>query len=172
MTGSEQEERAPMGAPTSPPLLDLGLGLAFTVGGVALFVASGQFQAMIPGTPVGPGLMPRICALVFMLAGAALAINAARHLRDSYDAGDEETGTLGFSAVVLLGLLAVVWAAPYLGFAITAMLYSLAVTRAGGARWPGAILLALTTTVAVQLLFGSFMRVPLPRAELFPGLPF
>lgn len=156
--------------PASPARLDLGFGLVFAVGGAALFVASRSFAVMIPGTPIGPGLMPAICGLVFMLCGAGLAIGAIRRLRAGeifVDSEDNAAGSLGFALLVVGGLALVVAATPYLGFIVTAALYSFAVTMAGGARGWGAALSAVLVTLGVYALFSGFMRVPLPAGLLF-----
>lgn len=169
MSGSGTPEAASQEA-ASPPSIDAALGLACTLGGVGLFSAAQTFQPMIPDTVIGPGLLPSICALVFMIFGAALTVLSLRSIRAGarfVAAEDDEFGSLGYAAVLLIGLALVVLLMPYLGFIIASSLYAFAVTWAGRARWWVAALSAVAVTLLVYVLFSSLMRVPLPTSSLF-----
>lgn len=174
MSLQDEDDLLPPPDAPSPPLLDVALGLAFAVGGAALIVASRAFPAMVPGTIVGPGLMPMLCGAIFLIFGGVLSLTAfQRYRRDgNVTEGEVERGSLPFAIVLMGGLVAVVWLADYLGFVVVSFLYSLAVTRAGGARWIYAAILALSVTMLTYVLFSNLMRVPLPRGSLLAGLPF
>lgn len=170
MSAPAESQSAPPQGADSPPLLDLGLGVVFAVAGAGLFAASRGFPVMIPGTPVGPGLIPSICGAVFMIFGVLLALSAGRKLRAGLvftDTEDNETGSLPFALLVIGGLALVIFATPYLGFVAVAAAYSFAVTVAGGARWWGAALSAIGVTLLVYVLFSELMRVPLPTGMFF-----
>jgi putative tricarboxylic transport membrane protein len=151
-------------------MVDFGLGLAFVIGGLGLIYGSRDFQIMIPGTPVGPGLLPTICGAVMILFGALLSISGIRHARlGARVAGgeDEGQGSLFFAAVLLGGLVLVILLMPYLGFIVTSSLYGFAVTWAGRASWWGSAIASVTLTLLIYYLFAHVMRVPLPLASLF-----
>lgn len=168
MSLPQDDELFPDDEAASPPALDAGLGLAFALGGVALLVASGRFTPMVPDTRIGPGFMPFICAIVFMVLGAVLAFSGLRRMRSGEAvAQGEPGGTLAYGAVVMGGLVLVVVLTPWLGFILASTLYSLAVTRAGGGGWIGSAVMAFAVTMLVYLLFSQLMRVPLPGFALF-----
>jgi putative tricarboxylic transport membrane protein len=125
---------------------------------------------MIPDTAIGPGLLPSICAVVFMLFGAALPVMSLHKARAgvrSVESEHDDTGSLGYAAILLGGLVLVILLTPYLGFIITTSLYAFAVTWVGRARWWGAALSAAVVTLLVYFLFSSLMRVPLPTGSVF-----
>lgn len=161
--------------PTSPevgslPSVDFGVGIACVLGGLAMLYASRDFQPMIPDTRIGPGLLPSICAFILIVFGTALSIVSMRNARAGARVaeGEEEGGGSPFFVTVLLGgLVLVILLIPYLGFVIATSLYGLAVAWAGGARWWGAAISAITLTLLVYYLFAHVMRVPLPTGTLF-----
>ena len=154
----------------SPPLIDLGVGVAFVAFGATLIYGAQEFPVSVPNTVIGPGLLPMICAVVFLLGGAALSIRAfmaARRGARVADSEEGEGGSLTFSAVILGGMVLTILIMPYLGFIVTTALYAFAVTLAGKTRWYGAALSAALITAIVYFVFSSLMRVPLPAASLF-----
>jgi putative tricarboxylic transport membrane protein len=154
----------------SPPMVDLGLGLAFVIGGVALIYGSKDFQIMIPGTPVGPGLLPTICGTLLVIFGAALSLVAFRNMRlgaQVISAEDNSNGSPFFASVLLGGLVLVILLLPYIGFILASSLYGFAVTWAGRASWWGSAIASVTLTLMIYYLFAHVMRVPLPIGSLF-----
>jgi putative tricarboxylic transport membrane protein len=147
--------------------LDVSLGLAFALGGAGFFQAAQGFAPMIPNSVVGPGLLPSICAVVFMIFGALLAVNGFRANRIASDFNDREPDSIMFIVVMIGGLIGVVFLMPLLGFAITAAVFGFVVTWVCRARWWGALTNAVVISGAVYYLFSSVLRVPLPTGTLF-----
>lgn len=170
MTAPQQIDSTPDQGVETPPGFDLAIGIGFVVSGAVLVYGAQGFPAAIPNTLIGPGLMPLICAIVFLLGGATLAIKAFAAIRAGRkvaEGEDTERGSLGFSAVVLGGMVLCVLAMPYLGFVVTTALYAFAVTLAGRSKWWGAALYSGALTFGVYALFQMVLRVPLPTASLF-----
>lgn len=154
----------------SPASIDLGLGIACVLLGAGLFYGAKDYQPMLPGTLIGPRLLPSICAVVFMIFGAALSVSAFRKRRSGAPAvepEDDGKGSPFFAAVLLGGLVLVILLIPYLGFIAASTLYAFAVTWAGRASWWRAALFSAVLTLLVYYLFSHIMRVPLPNGILF-----
>ena len=161
-------------ADPAPPLLDLALGLAAVVCGVAIFVYAGGFRPTIPNTLIGPALMMQVCGVVFALCGAGMMSAAGRRRsRPVSRTGGvrmplrEQLGEHRFAPVPVILLIAVLAATPWLGFLVAAGLATLLFVRAGGASWIGATVTATILCCAVWLAFGQVMRVPLPQGAWF-----
>ncbi len=170
MTAPQNADSTPQPGVETPPGFDLAIGIGFVAMGAVLTYGAQGFPVAIPNTIIGPGLMPLICAAVFLLGGAVLAIKAVANLRagrKAVEGDDSETGSLAFSAAVLGGMVLCVLAMPYLGCVVTSALYSFAVTLAGRVRGRLAALYSAGLTIGVYALFQLAMRVPLPTASLF-----
>ncbi len=154
----------------SPPIVDLGLGIAFVIGGLGMVYGSKDFQIMIPGTPVGPGFLPTICGFILVIFGAALSLVAFRNMRlnaQVISGDDDGYGSPFFASVLLGGLVLVILLLPYIGFILASSLYGFAVAWAGRASWWGSAIASVTLTLLIYYLFAHVMRVPLPIGSLF-----
>lgn len=143
------------------------LGLLFAVAGLALFIEAQSFNPMRPGTSVGPGLLPTICAVVFMVFGPALIINTFSERKKILDIKLDDYGSFRFILVVVLGLVATIVLIPILGFIITCSLYSLLIAWSAGAPWWGAAINGGSVAVFVYFLFTELLRVVLPAGLVF-----
>lgn len=136
---------------------------------LALFVylEAGTFRTM-PGVPYGPGLFPRIIAIV--LGGAGVLLVASGLRRDGRWRAIElaEWARLPRSyvlfAAVVGGGVAFALLAPRLGFALSAfaMLAVVLVVARGRRSLASSLLIAAVAVVATHLLFAQALRVPLP----------
>lgn len=139
-------------------LLTLGLGAAIV-----------QYSRGLPDMPggyPGPGLFPGIVGVLFVLFGLALVVQAATGHVASIDTGDVEREERGRA---ILNIVVIVAAVPiytvlsaWLGFIITMMLVSLGVMLHLRVRLLTALTVAVIASPAIDYVFRSVLRVPLP----------
>lgn len=136
-----------------PPLVLLGW---------ALFMAwsARSLKLGAPGHP-GPGFFPFWMALA--LIGVALVI-LARELRAA--PAPPPTWRWTRVAPAALALVAVAPALGLLGFVSASALFLLALFRAMGTGWRGAVLLAVALAVAAYVVFDVWLQIQLPRGPL------
>lgn len=134
---------------------------------VFVYLEAGTFRTM-PGVPYGPGLFPRMIALVLALAGAFLIANglrerAAQGVIVLADWARNPRSYLLFATVVG-GALAFALLAPRLGFIIAAFLMlSALLLVARGVRHAGSsLVVAVIAVAATHVMFAKLLRVPLP----------
>ena len=113
--------------------------------------------------PSGPdsGLFPLIAAVIIMGAGAALMFQ-----RSSLAASPDFPRGAALRRVggVVAGLALFAFGIPYLGFAIAGAITMLILLRTvEQSSWVESVLLAIFAVVAVVLLFGFLLGMPLPR---------
>jgi putative tricarboxylic transport membrane protein len=136
---------------------------------LALFVylEAGTFRTM-PGVPYGPGLFPRIIAVVLALSGVLLFASGLRRSGGWRAIELAEWARLPRSyvlfAAVVGGGVAFALLAPRLGFALSAfaMLAVVLVVARGRRSLASSLLIAAVAVVATHLLFAQALRVPLP----------
>lgn len=146
-------------------------GLLFLALAVFAFVEAGSFPVM-PGIPYGPDLFPRIVASVMGLGGVLLILSGARDLLherwvDLAPWARDPRSWIVFCAVTG-GMAFYILAAGSLGFMLVSFLLLtalMALTR-GIARLPSSLAVAAATTGAVHAIFGTVLRVPLPRGPV------
>jgi tripartite-type tricarboxylate transporter receptor subunit TctC len=85
-----------------------------------------------------------------------------------------ELGTVALNwprvLLLLAGLAAYVLALPWVGFALSTLLFAVLTLRWLGSRWPLAAVVSLAIVAVVQTLFVGVFKVQLPGGQL--GLPF
>lgn len=168
MTDINPSSPSPVSGEGTRSWLDIAIGITFAIGGAGYFQSAQGFALMLPNSAVGPGLMPSICAIVFMIFGTSLAIMGFSGRSATAPADqDQFYGWWPFNLVMIGGLIAVIFAMPYAGFLPTTAVFVFVATLVSGARWWGALLCALILSVGVYFLFSSLLRVPLPAGVLF-----
>lgn len=149
----------------------------------------GSKLAPVPGQQVGPDVFPMVIGASLAICGLLIVFGIGRTFEEeekvvlSAEGDVVEADLLEKEASALRGFLGHGWkvlippgalffyyfASEKLGFWITASLMILALSRSQGAKWKGAILLALFAPIFVHLVFYKLLRVPLPEGLLkFP----
>lgn len=148
-------------------------GALFLVLAVLAFLYAGTFKAM-PGVPYGPGLFPRLVAVMMGIGGVILIFSGLRRAAgsDGHWLHLAEWARSGRSYLVFFAIVGVmlfyILAAEKLGFLLTCFLMLtvlLTVTR-GASRFVSTLVLSSVTTLGIHFLFSSGLRVPLPRGGL------
>lgn len=141
----------------------VGLGAAAAYGGWKL--------PPVPGQPVGPNVFPLVIGTGLALCGLAIAFGIGHSFEEEEEIVPYEGGAAPAPRGKLYGLRALlppalllfyVLAADRLGFIITAGLIVFVTSTALGARWKLALPLTVLAPIAVHLIFGKLLRVPLP----------
>ncbi|RQH12143.1 tripartite tricarboxylate transporter TctB family protein [Bradyrhizobium sp. RP6] len=137
----------------------------------------------VPGQPVGPNVFPLVIGCGLALCGLAIVFGIGRSFEEEEVLVPFEDGQAAASPPQeklqgkLYGLRALlppalllfyVVAADRLGFIITAAIMVYVTSTALGARWKLALPLAALSPLAIHLIFGKLLRVPLP-AGLLPA---
>lgn len=149
---------------TKGALADIVIGLVFSAGGVGIIVHASGLRNM-PGTMIGSGLFPTITGALMALFG--LALTAEAFFGKSGDPSIPETRRqIGYSLIVLVGLVGLILLTPVIGFLIAGAIFATGVARAGGAGWIGSVLCGVGLTLALYFIFVHGLGVPLPRGPL------
>ncbi|MEI2417043.1 tripartite tricarboxylate transporter TctB family protein [Orrella sp. JC864] len=126
----------------------------------------------VPGHYFGPGLFPSAIAAGFVLAGVLLMVRGARRRRAAPDPDGQpaaaRTGAHGMAGAALAvgAILAFIFLGETVGFQLLALATLSAFYLWAGRRWLEILLLPLLLTLALDLLFGRLLRVPLPAGWL------
>lgn len=146
------------------PRSEVVAGAAFALLGAAMWYGARDLVATIPGTYVGPGLLPRICAAGFLFLGLCLCGRGLASLwgsrRGASPAASNWRSVAGFAVPVTLVL--VWWLAPVVGFLTMTALAGVTLMRLRGGSWTGSLLTAALLAVAVHILFTNVMRIQMP----------
>ena len=136
----------------------LGRALALLLGATGIVAALEAWRSMPMGTAGDPG--PGAVPLVLGLAVGALALATALARNWPRGAPIERGRALGVASALVGWVLAL----PYLGFASTTVIALLVLGRAIGPAPIGRLLVfALLMGGGASLLFGTLLRLPLPR---------
>lgn len=143
--------------------MDSALGVVFALGGAAILQQALTMQAL-PGMNVGPGLFPSIVGAGMAIMGVALAVQGWV-VRDVPE--DEAPPLVTWFAVsVVIALVAVILAMPFLGFLVAGTLFAAAIVLLSGGRWLSAVIFSPLAAALIYFTFTAVMRVPLPRGIL------
>jgi putative tricarboxylic transport membrane protein len=144
----------------------VGLGAAAAYGGWLL--------PPVPGQPVGPNVFPLVIGTGLALCGLAITFGVGRSFEEEEELVPVEEGQAKAPTSKFYGLRALlppalllfyVAAADRLGFIITAAFIVYVTAMALGAKLKLSLPLAVLAPIAIHLIFGKLLRVPLP-----PGL--
>jgi putative tricarboxylic transport membrane protein len=143
----------------SDSVLGLG-GMAF--GGIILSLTQG-FPSLEGGHP-GPALFPRILAGLFIFFGLVLFIQETR--KSGFSILTHRTAIYwpGFMNYLCVAVAVIVYMllVDSLGFVLTAILILILLMKKMGVSLLKSCLIAIVTSVSINLLFGKFLLVPLP----------
>ena len=169
------------GSPAAPPrerrpITDLVLGGLLLLIGVGLYLAAAQLQAGSATDPLGPRGFPSLLSLGFVGSGVGLLVKtglAARrpggYVEEVDD--DEEQSPITVSRLLLASLGIIVYvlvALPVLGFLLGTIIFvAVMIAVQGGAARRSFIAMSLGFPIAVYLLFGVLLDVPLPIGMFF-----
>lgn len=160
-------------------LSDTLLGAVFAIGG-AVIVLNAQGLSVMPGLPVGPGLVPTITGSGMVIFGAVLAwqgwfapahelVGVPEEVADLSD-GPAPAGRSWLDAwfipLLLLATVAVIPLMPVLGFLVTGTIYTALVVVMCGGSLLRALIFSPVAAVAVYAVFLYGLQVPLPRGIL------
>lgn len=155
---------------------DLLLALVVLVSGPFYYVWAGELPRVRMGDPLGTDGLPRALAVGFTLAGLWLVGSQAVRWRAiagwvAPDEGEEDEAGYSVSlarlALVMVGMLAYVYALPLLGVAIATPLFIVAGLMILGDRdWRLLVGVAVGLTVVVYLTYGVALGVRLPMGPL------
>jgi putative tricarboxylic transport membrane protein len=150
---------------------DRPIGLALALLGMAVFWSARSFPN-VPGQDLGAGFLPTIVGVGLVLCAVVLMVRPAEASARGRVAGPAHAAgapsRLGAPLLVLASIAAYVGLADLLGFLVVAPLCLLALFRAFGLRWGGAMLWALVGSAVVHVGFYKGLRVPLPWGVIPP----
>jgi len=138
---------------------------------IFIIIVARTFPAL-PGVPYGPGVFPTIIAACMLLGGVILVFKGIRQLPetgwltlDPWAKTVRSYITLGF---IFAALLFYILFSDELGFIITCVLILLPLllwTR-GRRQALSSLIIAVSFSLIIYLVFVKFMRVPLPSGLL------
>lgn len=144
---------------------DAVTGMVLLIAGIAMFVGAQGFSPAA-GLRFGAGFFPKIVSSGMALSGILILLQAVRQGYPDRVVIDWH----GFRRIALLVALIMGYALALepIGYhmATTALLFTVALFF--GASWLSAGILAVLTTLALHVVFYSFMRVSLPWGVLAP----
>lgn len=148
---------------------DLLLGVGFVVGG-GVVVAASQTTPTIPGQAYGPGFFPFLIGCFLAAGGLVMAVRAVLDptlaMTATTAAPDRNPTHYVTLAFVLLGLVGCVFLLEPVGFIPVASVLTAGFMLLLRVPPLVAIPIALTGTIAVDLLFSKVLLVPLPSGVL------
>jgi putative tricarboxylic transport membrane protein len=139
---------------------------------LAVLVACGVYLAngwsLPAGTTAqpGPGFYPLavgVFGAAVALAWVATAFRQAPAAAGGAPVAEGGRSRVGVAASLLVGFCFLL---PWIGYPLAAFLFTGLLLRGLGARWMGALMLALICSVVSYYLFGVVLGVPLPRGPL------
>jgi putative tricarboxylic transport membrane protein len=152
---------------------DVATGLVLLVCAIAIFVYARGLPA-IPGQPYGAGAFPTVIALGLGGFSALLAwrgFEARRRARPreplvALAPWTRDPRTAGNFVLALLAVLVYVFASETVGFVLLSIAILLLLFWRTGVRPLTGLWVAVVMSLALQIGFSDFLRVPLPRGLL------
>jgi putative tricarboxylic transport membrane protein len=148
------------------------------ISGVVLILLSGivyyltwDFPGM-PGQPYGPALFPRLIAVLMALTGVSLIIGGVRKWGElpvvAFGEWVRSPRHIANLTAVILAVVFYILASRTLSFLLTGftILTVLFLILRGRSHLWSSLVIAAAMTIAIQQLFGQFLRVPLPWGVL------
>ena len=130
-------------------------------------IAAARDMSYMRGRIPGPGFAPFWIGLSLAVASIAILVGSRRQQRPAHEAEAGERHDAGSSASVVVAVAAVTVAAVALigplGIVAALALMLVIMTRLLGADWRTSVATAVALPVALHLVFGVWLKVPLPR---------
>ena len=146
---------------------DAILGIIIIAVSISIIIVARSFPAL-PGVPYGPGVFPTIIAGCMILGGFILILKGIRNLRGTgwlvLDPWAKTLKTYITLGLIFAALLFYIIFSEDLGFPITSVLilFPLLLWTRGRKRLISSLIISITFSLAIYLVFVKFMRVPLP----------
>lgn len=145
---------------------DTLVGAGFVAAGALIIAGTLNYPTMDGGHP-GPALFPRILGGLMAAFGGILSMNGLRSQTQEAWAADWLRGRSLLNACAALGGILIYMAVvDHLGFLPTATIIMAALMMWLRVRPLTAVLVGLALALGIDLLFGHFLMVPLPRGPL------
>ena len=144
-------------------LSDSLLGLMAIAFGALIISLTHNFPTLEGGYP-GPALFPRILGSLFILFGVILIFQSIKKHGLANLVQKAQTYWPGFTNYlsVAAAVIAYMLLADLLGFVLTAVVILTLLMKKMGVSLLKSALIAIATSVSINLLFGKFLLVPLP----------
>ncbi|PWV97763.1 tripartite tricarboxylate transporter TctB family protein [Hoeflea marina] len=141
--------------------------------GMLLLVVAGGYAAMALALPggapgdYGPEVFPLLISTLTAAASLSLVFRGLRARRAASMPAVREPRNWLQGAAICAAILAVVFVMPILGFALTICPILFLIFCMLGVRIRVAVLISILATFAIQLIFGTYLLVPLPNGPSF-----
>ncbi len=150
---------------------DAILGIITMATSIFIIIVARTFPAL-PGVPYGPGLFPSIIAGCMFMGGVILVFKGIRVLPETgwltLDPWAKTVRSYMTLGLIFTALLFYILFSDKLGFIVTCMLILLPLllwTR-GHKRFLSSLIISVSFSLIIYLVFVKFMRVPLPSGLL------
>lgn len=132
----------------------------------AVYLVNGSSLVLGTTARPGPGFFPLgvgVFGAAVALAWVVTAFRRSPAAAGGAPIGDARARVVA-GAALLIGFCLVL---PWIGYPLSALLFTGVLLRALGGRWLSAGTIALASALASYYLFGAVLGVPLPRGVLF-----
>jgi putative tricarboxylic transport membrane protein len=142
---------------------DSAIGTFLILFGGAVLLYTRKFPSMEGGQP-GPASYPNLLAALIVLVGLGLAVQGTRRGERFFRLDTSQLSGSGILTIflVLAAIVLYIFVSDALGFLITSFALLVFLMRWLRVSFLWTILMAAATTLAIFLLFGKILRVPLP----------
>ena len=150
---------------------DAILGLFTMAISIIIIIVARTFPAL-PGVPYGPGVFPIIIAGCMMLGGIILVVKGIRHLPETgwirLDPWAKTLRSYITLCLIFAALLFYILFSDRLGFIITcvSILLPMLLWTRGYKHILSSLIISVSFSLIIYLVFVKFMRVPLPGGLL------
>lgn len=150
--------------------LDRFLGVSLLGAGVGIFGVARKFTVGFLVDPVGPRALPYLVAGIFVVGGVSLLVRR----NPAPEGGSAPAGPpAGLASQCLCAGALLLYAAtiPLLGFLVSTVLATGALSRLFGGRWLAGLGVGLALGLGLYGLFAYGFGLDLPSGSLFAGGP-
>ncbi len=146
------------------------VGAGFALFGILVVILAMQLPQPLAATRIayGPGFFPLLLGIVIAAAGTWLAIIGPGQAIDELEGERYSLSNFAKPAVVFGAALIYVFYSQQFGFLILAPLILLTLLLLGRVSFVPAMLIAVTTSIIVYVIFAKILLVPLPLGLLSP----
>lgn len=150
--------------------LNITFGVLLILCAAFFFVYAGTFQTLPGQLDIGPAAFPRLVCVGLALCGVLLIVSEMK----SKDTTPAELFNVKFFIGIATAVGYFLLLKP-LGFVIASMLavlimMLLLLNEPLKKAWPLIVIVSIAAPIALQLIFGVFLKVPLPEGILAPIL--